>query len=601
MNQYVRGAMNYCLLDISYSARADRQQAPQNGRGPFPARARRSLGHILPGPDIRSGGLALRLAFCLCWCAGVLFFAGTAPFADEKIFPGSVRTVEAAEPRARAISGQVPAAANARQPAAGSAAGTNARKGKTPNADPLGTGALTRELTRLLRPERTPARPPEQPAAPPLSSEPVHAPVAPPAQDNDRKGLSGKPAGPETPAPAGTGANSPAAPVTASPPGPGVVLPTVPATAPPKPPEAPKQASPAATTPKQAVVAPPKAPVPPSNGQALPTDAEKSGGGSTPSGQPDAEPAAAERPRNATTTPPPDNEPKKAADAADEETKLPGRKAPPRPAPAEAGDRAKPPGPKQAEGRGVETPEVISRQNIVRVEIKPVNLTVLSAPYDGAIAAILARDGDSVDKDQAVARLDTRAEEQALVAAEALAAETFDRLGTLPESPSREREALAAEYVRQSAQVKAQQARLAQGVITAPFAGTITEVHAKAGEHLRQGSPIVEIAESGSLEIVCSVPSHWVRWLKPGHIVWVYVDETAKSYEAVLVRLGGKVDSASKTIRAYARFSSPQAELLPGMSGSASIRPQMAEEKNEEKAPPEQGRGKSGREGPGSK
>ncbi len=558
------------------------------------------MDRVLLGSCARGRGLALRLAFCLCWCAGIVFFAGISPFAGGKIFPGSAGTAEAAEPHARGTSGQVPAATDARQPAAGSTAGTAARKDGTPDADPLGTGALTRELTRLLRPERAPARPPEQPASPPLSPGLAPAPAAPPAPDKDQAGVPGKPPEPETSASAKT-STSPAAPATTSSPESGAARPTVPAATPPKPPEAPKPTRPAAVPPKQATVARPKAPVPPANGQTRPTDAGKPGEGSASSGQPAAGPAAAEQPRNAGTTLPPDKEPRQATDATAKETQSPGREAPSRPASAEAGDRAKPAGPKQAEGKGVEASEIISRQNIVRAEIRPVNLTVLSAPYDGIIAAILARDGDSVDKDQAVARLDTRAEEQALVAAEALAAETFDRLGTLPDGPSREREALATEYVRQSAQVKAQQARLAQGAITAPFAGTITEVHAKAGEHVKQGAPIVEIAESGSLEIVCAVPSHWVRWLKPGHIVWVYVDETAKSYEAVLVRLGGKVDSASKTIRAYAHFSSPQAELLPGMSGSASIRPQMAEEKNGEKVPPEQGQGKFDQKGRGPK
>ena len=589
--------MEHHPIDIPDSARAGRERATPARARLLPARARRPFRRILPGSYAQGGGLALRLAFCLCWCAGVLFFAGIAPFAGGKIFSDSVRTAEAAEPRARGASGQAPAAVDARQPAAGSAAGTDARKGGTPGADPLGTGALTRELTRLLRPERTPARPPEQPASPPLSSEPAQAPAAPPAPDNDRADLSAKPAEPEASTPAGADAS----PSAASPPEPGAARPMVPATTPPKPPEAPKPAKPAAAPPKQATVALPKAPVPPANGQTLPTDAGKPAGNAAPSGQSAVGPATAEQPRNAGTMLPPDKAPKETAGATAREAKSPGRETPPQPASSEAGDRTKPAGSKQAEARDVEASEAVSRQNIVRAEIRPVNLTVLSAPYDGAIAAILARDGDSVDKDQAVARLDTRAEEQALAAAEALAAETFDRLGTLSEGSSREREALAAEYVRQSAQVKAQQARLAQGVIAAPFAGTITEVHAKAGEHVKQGAPIVEIAEDGSLEIVCAVPSHWVRWLKPGHIVWVYVDETAKSYEAVLVRLGGKVDSASKTIRAYARFSSPQAELLPGMSGSASIRPQMAEEKSGEKAPPGQSRRESDQEGRGPK
>jgi multidrug efflux pump subunit AcrA (membrane-fusion protein) len=97
----------------------------------------------------------------------------------------------------------------------------------------------------------------------------------------------------------------------------------------------------------------------------------------------------------------------------------------------------------------------------------------------------------------------------------------------------------------------------------------------------------MEITEKGSLEIVCAVPSVWVRWLKPGHIVWVYVDETAKSYEAELVRLGGKVDAGSKTLKVYARFAASPTDLLPGMSGSASIRPQLAQEYRKTNGAPE--------------
>jgi biotin carboxyl carrier protein len=254
-----------------------------------------------------------------------------------------------------------------------------------------------------------------------------------------------------------------------------------------------------------------------------------------------------------------------------------------------AGDFAAPEATDAGE-KGGSVPETVARQNIVPAEIKAVNLMVLSAPRDAVIAEVTVRDGDSVDKGRLLVSFDGREDEESRTVTETLAADALNRLDAQPRGASRERDELAAEYLRLSAQVRVHENRLKQRTVDAPFAGTVTEVRIRAGEHVAKGSPLLEIAESGNLEIVCRVPSAWTRWLKPGHIVWVYVDETARSYEAVLVRLGGKVDASSRTLRAYARFSAPPADLLPGMSGSASIRPQIAEERGKNDDMQRQGR-----------
>ena len=49
----------------------------------------------------------------------------------------------------------------------------------------------------------------------------------------------------------------------------------------------------------------------------------------------------------------------------------------------------------------------------------------------------------------------------------------------------------------------------------------------------------------------------------------MHIDETQKAYPARLVRLSGKVDAVTQSIKAYARFEAPDADLLPGMSGEA--------------------------------
>lgn len=539
---------------------------------------------VLPG---RRAGAALCAAFCLC--AGLFLVDALFSFSDEDAFSGWAMAADFAE---RETAGTPLPGAGTKSPASGAASPEMARTGRGVPGEPPGSRELTRELYRLLHPEQAPARVPERSSSLPPPSASGRSPAgnerltAPSALSKDRmlppdKGpensasqppdltSSGSEASagqlptptpsvseplakqPSMPTPPVSEPSAPDSPVVSA----GTALP---APAAPKTPEAPLAKKPSASPAKAAAVAPPKTPA------ALPAvEPHRWTGGSPQQGDVPASLPA-----------------KTAVLEADAGGREPGAASPP----AGQGKKAKPPEGEGAARKGGEPAEALSRQNIVRAEIRPVNLMVLSAPYDGVISAVLVRDGDSVSKGQAVARLDTQAEEQALAVAQTLAADAFNRLGVLPEGPSRDRDVLAAEYIRHSAEVRLRETRLAQGVITAPFAATVTEVRVRAGEHVRQGGPIAEIAESGALEVVSSVPSVWIRWLKPGHIVWVYVDETARSYEAVLDRLGGKVDPASKTLRVYARFTGTHPELLPGMSGSASIRPQLAEEKDAAKA-----------------
>ena len=49
------------------------------------------------------------------------------------------------------------------------------------------------------------------------------------------------------------------------------------------------------------------------------------------------------------------------------------------------------------------------------------------------------------------------------------------------------------------------------------------------------------------------------------------LNETNKSYQAEITRLGGKVDPVSQTIKVYGRIIDKAAELLPGMSGAVEL------------------------------
>lgn len=62
-------------------------------------------------------------------------------------------------------------------------------------------------------------------------------------------------------------------------------------------------------------------------------------------------------------------------------------------------------------------------------------------------------------------------------------------------------------------------------------------------------------------------PSHWLTWLKPETRFKVKIEETGKVYAAKVVRLGGRVDPVSQSIKVIGRITENAPELIPGMSG----------------------------------
>lgn len=104
-------------------------------------------------------------------------------------------------------------------------------------------------------------------------------------------------------------------------------------------------------------------------------------------------------------------------------------------------------------------------------------------------------------------------------------------------------------------------------IIRAPFAGRVAKRDAAPYEYVTPGKPLLEILDTGALEVKMIVPSKWLAWLKPGARFTVHVDELDANYPAEVVRLGASIDPVSQTIGVSGRMLGTPAELLPGMSG----------------------------------
>lgn len=111
--------------------------------------------------------------------------------------------------------------------------------------------------------------------------------------------------------------------------------------------------------------------------------------------------------------------------------------------------------------------------------------------------------------------------------------------------------------------------QLQQCQIVAPFDGRVVAEHINAFELSSANAPLIEVVGKKNVEVELIVPSKWMMWLKSGRKFSFKVDETGKTYAAVVARLGAVADHVSQTIRVYGRLQSTSDDVLPGMSGTA--------------------------------
>lgn len=129
-----------------------------------------------------------------------------------------------------------------------------------------------------------------------------------------------------------------------------------------------------------------------------------------------------------------------------------------------------------------------------------------------------------------------------------------------------------AEVDEARAEVEALSVRLSQCAIKAPFSGRVVELKINEYEMPQANAPLIQIVNDKDLEIELIVPSSWLPWMKPSLTFLFNIDETSKSYEAEVLRIGSVVDPISQTAKLTALFRDSISGILPGMSGSAEFR-----------------------------
>ncbi len=99
--------------------------------------------------------------------------------------------------------------------------------------------------------------------------------------------------------------------------------------------------------------------------------------------------------------------------------------------------------------------------------------------------------------------------------------------------------------------VKNLEARLVKYKIRAPFKGVLTETLVTTGSLVRAGQKLGEFIDTSVYEMEVAMNIKFADLLKKGNIVELTNLEKTKSYKGKVVRVNGKVDQVSQTIKVY--------------------------------------------------
>lgn len=213
----------------------------------------------------------------------------------------------------------------------------------------------------------------------------------------------------------------------------------------------------------------------------------------------------------------------------------------------------------------------------IRGVVRALNTASISTDLQVPIKTLNFRKGQSFKKGVTLAIFDCarfKAERLSLLAERKVQALSVDNnlsLFKLNAIGQFDLEISKAKLSKADADVNRLDVRLKNCIVKAPFDGQMAETVTYQYETPKIGVPFIKIIQTSKLEIDFIVPSKWLAWMKTGTKFSFRIDETGKTYEGSVLRLGASVDPVSQTIEVRGRFSGETGQLFSGMSGSANF------------------------------
>lgn len=99
--------------------------------------------------------------------------------------------------------------------------------------------------------------------------------------------------------------------------------------------------------------------------------------------------------------------------------------------------------------------------------------------------------------------------------------------------------------------VKNMEVRLSKYVIRAPYNGVLTDALVNPGSLVRQGQKLGEFINPSVYEMEVAINAAYIDLLQKGNKVNLYNLDNSKTWEGKIIRVNGKVDQASQTVKTF--------------------------------------------------
>jgi len=205
--------------------------------------------------------------------------------------------------------------------------------------------------------------------------------------------------------------------------------------------------------------------------------------------------------------------------------------------------------------------------------------TAIPAKVQTTVVSVPVSRGRAVHKGELLVMLDPGGVQSQYHQAEAVflnAEKQFRQMQSLFESGAvseSQRDGAETEYKVAQANFKAARQAIEED---APFDGVVTDVYVRAGDEVSPGTPLVEVADVGTLRLVLEVPGSQIGLIKTGQAVSVI-----SPFDSNVVMMGqvtGIADAANDATRSFeveCHFTRPPQGFAPGVYVTAKIQIQL--------------------------
>jgi len=210
---------------------------------------------------------------------------------------------------------------------------------------------------------------------------------------------------------------------------------------------------------------------------------------------------------------------------------------------------------------------------------KATNGVNLTTELGGIVRTLEFENGAYVEQGDVLARLDTSTDEAqlaALRAARDLAESERDRLRSLRSQNSvseSELDQAESRFRQASAEVDAQQARIEQKVLRAPFDGHLGIRRVDLGQFISPGTPIVPLRAIAPIFLNFTLPERELPKVSVGDEVTARIESwPEQAFTGEVTSVEGSINEQTRSFLVQATFENADRRLRPGMFASLTLR-----------------------------